>query len=131
MQALIDEAGLIWQVAEGSFEVTPPLRWIDCPAGTEAGDTYDGSRFSSPPAAPVLAEVREVPKLVVVERVGAAGKLRNARAALRMGVADDQLTDEQLLLRDRWDAAQTIRSDDEAVRALLLSVGCDPDLILA
>ena len=131
MQALIDEAGFVWQVAEEAFEVTPPLRWLDCPAGTEAGHSYAGGEFSAPQAETAPVVVHEVPKLLVVERIGVAGKLRNARAALRMGVADDQLTDEQLLLRDRWDAARVIRSDDEAVRALLLSVGCDPDLILA
>lgn len=78
------------------------------------------------PPAPVL-----IPKLVVVERIGFAGKLRAARAALKIGQPDDALTDAELLLRERWEAASAIAPDDAQVRAFVASLGLDPDAILA
>lgn len=83
----------------------------------------------TPPPGPVLPWM--VPKLVVVTRLGAIGKLRDARAALKMGVADSALSDAALLLRDRWTAAVEIASDDPDVKALLGAVGCDATAILA
>jgi hypothetical protein len=79
----------------------------------------------SPPAPPLI------PKLVVVERVGVAGKLRDARAALKIGRPDAELSDAELLLRERWEAASTIAQDDVQVRGFLAALGLDPDQILA
>lgn len=73
----------------------------------------------------------DVPKLLAVERIGAAGKLRAVRAMLKMSVPDAELSDAELLLRDRWDAARVLASDDGQVRSLLAKAGCDPDVILA
>ena len=80
----------------------------------------------SVPALPVL-----LPKLLVVERISAAGKLRDARAALRLGVADSALTDAELVLRERWQAAQDVASDDADMRHMLTVLGLDPSVILA
>lgn len=62
-----------------------------------------------------------VPKLAVVERLEAA----SLRLAAKTALAQDDYQ------QDRWDAATGIASDDEAVRALLASIGADPDAILA
>lgn len=78
-----------------------------------------------PPPTPLI------PKLTVVERVGFAGKLRDARAALKIGRPDAELSDAELLLRERWEAASTIAQDDVQVRGFLAALGLDPDQILA
>ena len=72
-----------------------------------------------------------IPKLLVVERIGLAGKLRDARAALKIGRPDDDLTDAELLLRERWEAASTIAQDDAPLRGFLATLDLDPDTILA
>lgn len=82
-----------------------------------------------PPAQPALPWL--VSKLVIVNRLGALSKLRAARAALKLGVADASLTDAQLLLRDRWDAATDISSDDQDVIEVLTAIGCDAGAVLA
>lgn len=81
------------------------------------------------PSAPPSAW--EVPKLVVVERLVLAGKLRAARQALKLGVPDDDLTDDELALRDRWEAARVIASGDQDARSLFTAIGADPNVILA
>jgi hypothetical protein len=78
------------------------------------------------PAPPPL-----IPKLLVVERIGVAGKLRDARAALKIGRPDDELSDAELLLRERWEAATTIAQDDAQLRGFLATLDLDPDQILA
>ena len=83
------------------------------------------------PADPGLAPPPLIPKLLVVERIGAAGKLRDARAALKIGRPDDELSDAELLLRERWEAAATIAQDDAQLRGFLATLGLDPDAILA
>lgn len=72
-----------------------------------------------------------VDKLIVIERLGALGKLRIVREALKMEAADSTLTDDELLLRDRWNAAQMIASDDAQIRGFLHAVDIDADDILA
>ncbi len=84
-----------------------------------------------PPPEPAIPPPVLVPKLVVVERIGAAGKLRDARAALKIGRPDADLTDSELLLRERWEAASTIAQDDAQVRSFLTALALDPDVILA
>jgi hypothetical protein len=80
---------------------------------------------SGPPPPPLIT------KLLVVERIGLAGKLRDARAALKIGRPDDDLTDAELLLRERWEAASTIAQDDAQLRGFLATLDLDPDQILA
>ncbi|MBX9697815.1 MAG: hypothetical protein K2X74_00205 [Acetobacteraceae bacterium] len=85
------------------------------------------------PAAPPEPDVPPpllIAKLVVVERIGMAGKLREARAALQIGKPDDDLSDAALMLRERWEAASTIAQDDAQVRGFLAALGLDPDAIL-
>ena len=85
-----------------------------------------------PPAPdPWPAPPPPIPKLLVVERIGLAGKLRDARAALKIGRPDDDLTDAELLLRERWEAASTIAQDDAPLRGFLATLDLDPDTILA
>lgn len=83
------------------------------------------------PVAPAPAAAGEVAKLAVVERIAAAGRLREARAALKLGRPDAELSDAELLLRERWLAARTLARDDAEVRGLLTMLGLDPDAILA
>lgn len=89
----------------------------------------EGGTFS-PPAPPAPASW-EVPKLLLVDRLIAAGRLRQAYAALRLDDPATALSDGELALRERWKAAVTLRSDDADVRSLLTAVGADPDAILA
>lgn len=63
-----------------------------------------------------------VPKLVVVDRLIAAGKLAAAVAALAGA---------SLATQQRWAAAGQIYSDDPDALALLAAIGADPDAILA
>ena len=78
-----------------------------------------------PPPPPVIAKLR------VVERIGLAGKLRDARASLKIGRPDEELSDAELLLRERWEAAATIAQDDAQLRGFLAMLDLDPDQILA
>jgi hypothetical protein len=80
----------------------------------------------TPPVAP-----HPIPKALIVERLIAEGALRAVRAELGFGKADDELDDAQLALRERWDAAASFMSDDEALRAALRRATVDPDVILA
>jgi hypothetical protein len=84
-----------------------------------------------PPPEPALPPPVLVSKLLLVERIGAASKLRDARAALKIGRPDAELTDAELLLRERWEAASTIAQDDAQVRSFLTALALDPDVILA
>ncbi len=74
---------------------------------------------ASPPEVPDRWEVR---KMLVVERLIAAGKAGPLRALL------DGLPD---ALRLRWDTATMIASDDADVRAAITALSEDPDEILA
>ncbi len=73
----------------------------------------------------------EVPQLVVVRRLIAAGKLRDALAALQLDAAAGKLTDAELALRESWRAASAINNDDPDALALLAAIGADPAVILA
>lgn len=103
----------------GGFDgAEPPAGAIEVPAApNDARATWNGSAWVEPPPPPHL-----VPKLLVVERLAAAGRLATARQALN--AADD-------LTRERWDAAKEIASDDTQVRGFLTAIGTDPDVILA
>lgn len=84
-----------------------------------------------PPPEPTLPPPVLLSKLLLVERIGAAGKLRDARAALKIGRPDDELSDAELVLRERWEAASMIGQDDAQVRSFLTALALDPDVILA
>ena len=113
------EAPLVEAIARaGGMEV---VTIIDPPPQPEPPPAPDPG-----PAPPPL-----IPKLLVVERIGLAGKLRDARAALKIGRPDDDLTDAELLLRERWEAATTIAQDDAQLRGFIATLDLDPDAILA
>jgi len=63
-----------------------------------------------------------VPKLVIVERLEAAGKLAQAVAALEGS---------SLAVQQRWAAAVEIHNDDPDALALLIAIAADPEAILA
>lgn len=73
----------------------------------------------------------EVPQLVVVRRLTAAGLLRTALAGLKLDEPAADLTDAELTLRESWRAAATFYSDDPDVVAFLTAIGADPAVILA
>lgn len=100
-----------------------------------AGGMAEVTIVDPPPPAPLPEPALPPPvlvsKLLLVERIGAASKLRDARAALKIGRPDAELTDAELLLRERWEAASTIGQDDAQVRSFLTALALDPDVILA
>lgn len=73
----------------------------------------------------------DVPKLRVVERLAAAGLLRTANLALRIDAPIADLTDAELALRERWNAAVVLANDDAQVIGFLAAIGADPVAILA
>jgi hypothetical protein len=79
-----------------------------------AGNTPDPA-----PAAPV-PPVKEISRLLIVDRLIAAGKLDAANDALSADAAK----------LARWSAATSIRIDDPDVIALLTAIGAAPSAIL-
>ncbi|MFM7423290.1 MAG: hypothetical protein ACKO54_26825, partial [Alphaproteobacteria bacterium] len=77
-----------------------------------------------PPPAPPPGEIT---KLRLVEALGAAGKLRDAMALLKLEAPATDLTDAELLLRERWLAAQKLNLLAPEVAPLLKALGIDPD----
>jgi hypothetical protein len=73
----------------------------------------------------------EVPKLLVIERLRAAGRLRVAYMALQREAPIADLTDDELALRERWDAASVLYSDDADVITFLTAIGADAATVLA
>ena len=54
-RALIFESKVV-DVQDADFEVNPSMTWVDCPDGTEIGDGYDGSTFTTRSPANTSAE---------------------------------------------------------------------------
>jgi hypothetical protein len=73
----------------------------------------------------------DVPKLLVIDRLRAAGLLRLAYMALQLDTPVANLTDDELALRERWNAARDLGSDDADARAFFSAIGADADVILA
>lgn len=76
-------------------------------------------------------EVWAVPAYVVVQRIAAAGKLRYCLQALKADAALVDMTDAEITLRERWNKASELYSNDADVIHLLTAVGLDPAAILA
>lgn len=76
-------------------------------------------------------EVWSVPSYVVVQRIAAAGKLRYALMALKVGASLIDMTDAEIALRERWNKASELNSNDPDVIGLLTAIGLDPAAILA
>jgi hypothetical protein len=81
-----------------------------------------------PPPAPPPGEIT---KLRLVEALGAAGKLRDAMALLKLEAPATDLTDAELLLRERWLAAQKLNLLAPEVAALLQAIGIEPASLIA
>jgi hypothetical protein len=80
-----------------------------------------------PPAPPP----GEITKLRLVETLGATGKLRDAMALLKLEAPTTDLTDAELLLRERWLAAQKLNLLAPEVAALLKAIGFDSSSLIA
>ena len=106
--------------------VEAPLIEAIARAGGMAALVIEAPEAPATPPAPLFIE-----KLILVERLSAVGLLRDARAALKIGQPDAELSDAELLLRERWDAAQRIAKNDAMVRDFLAGLGADPDALLA
>lgn len=104
-----------FMMVDGQLVPTPPELLADAPVA---------------PAVPP-APAGDVAKLLVVERLEAAGLLRAALAALQIDAPAADLTDAALALRERWLAAREIARDDPGALALLAAIGADPAAILA
>jgi hypothetical protein len=81
-----------------------------------------------PPPAPPPGEIT---KLRLVEALGATGKLRDAMALLKLEAPATDLTDAELLLRERWLAAQKLNLLAPEVAALLKAIGFDSSSLIA
>ena len=81
-----------------------------------------------PPPAPPPGEIT---KLRLVETLGAVGKLRDAMALLKLEAPATDLTDAELLLRERWLAAQKLNVLAPEVAGLLKAIGIDSSSLIA
>ena len=81
-----------------------------------------------PPPAPPPGEIT---KLGLVEALGATGKLRDAMALLKLEAPAIDLSDAELLLRERWLAAQSLNLHASEVATLLEAIGVDPASLIA
>jgi hypothetical protein len=84
-----------------------------------------------PPPPPPTPPPGEITKLRLVEALGAAGKLRDATVLLKLEAPTTELTDAQLLLRERWLAAQKLNLLSPEVAPLLTALGIEPDSLTA
>ncbi|MCA3325245.1 MAG: hypothetical protein INF75_15350 [Roseomonas sp.] len=84
-----------------------------------------------PPLALPTPPPGEITKLRLVEALGAAGKLRDAMALLKLEAPATDLTDAELLLRERWFAAQSLNLHASEVATLLEAIGVDPASLIA
>jgi hypothetical protein len=73
----------------------------------------------------------EITKLRLVEVLGASGKLRKAMALLKLEAPATDLTDAELLLRERWLAAQRLDLLSPEVAPLLQAIGIEPASLIA
>lgn len=87
-------------------------------AQREAAQSYLAAHFTE---INEVAMVKILSKLLIVDRLIAAGKIEAAIAALNADPVG----------KFRWDAAQEIASNDPQVRAFLAVIGANPDEILA
>ena len=66
-----------------------------------------------------------------METLGAVGKLRDAMALLKLEAPATDLTDAELLLRERWLAAQKLNVLAPEVAGLLKAIGIDSSSLIA
>lgn len=98
----------------------PPAGAIEVPSPPDhATQAWSGTDWNVAPAS-VLRYL--VPKLLIVERLHAAGKLTDAVAALAAS---------SLVVQQRWAAATAIYNDDVDAHALVSAIGANTATILA
>lgn len=90
-----------------------------------ADGNIPGPAPAPPPPAPLYLR-----KVLIVERLAAAKKLRLAMVALKLDVPAADLSDDELELRERWLAATFVLVTPQAEQ-LITAIGADPAVILA
>lgn len=126
-----DPANWYWQLADGSvyssadqsaIEVDDEsfTRWRS--AGNEATKIANMNELIEVLHAANVPPFHLVPARLIVDRLLAAGKLDAANAALN--AAD-------LYTQQRWKTRDAIYADDPTANALLISIGAEPEEILA
>ena len=96
-----------------------------------AAGGMDAIEILAAPPGPDAPAPNAITKLRLVEILGAAGKLRDAFALLKLGAPISELTDAELLLRERWNAARTLDLTLPEVAFFLEALGIDPESLLA
>lgn len=86
----------------------------------------------------LMQHVHKLPELphgiaqgTIITRLSSVGALRAFRILLKAELPDASLSDDELLLRERWAVSAYVRSDDAQMRALFTAAGADPDKVLA
>lgn len=123
---LTDQPGLVLRIADNTYVPHAP--------GNRDYRAYQEwlGQGNVPEAAPAPpARMRFIRKLVIIERLAAAKKLRQAMAALKLEANAAGLSDEELLLRERWRSSVAVAQHDADARAMFAALGLDPDVILA
>jgi hypothetical protein len=111
----------------------PLVEAIVAAGGMEAVEIIPVPPIPEPeaPPPPPTPPPGEITKLRLVEALGATGKLRDAMALLKLEAPATDLTDAELLLRERWLAAQKLNLFAPEVAALLKAIGSDPSSLIA
>jgi hypothetical protein len=111
----------------------PLVEAIVAAGGMEAVEIIPVPPIPEPeaPPPPPTPPPGEITKLRLVEALGATGKLRDAMALLKLEAPATDLTDAELLLRERWLAAQKLNLFAPEVAALLKAIGFDPSSLIA
>jgi hypothetical protein len=111
----------------------PLVEAIVAAGGMEAVEIIPVPPIPEPeaPPPPPTPPPGEITKLRLVEALGATGKLRDAMALLKLEAPASDLTDAELLLRERWLAAQKLNLFAPEVAALLKAIGFDPSSLIA
>jgi hypothetical protein len=111
----------------------PLVEAIVAAGGMEAVEIIPVPPIPEPeaPPPPPTPPPGEITKLRLVEALGATGKLRDAMALLKLEAPATDLTDAELLLRERWLAAQKLNLLAPEVAALLKAIGFDSSSLIA
>ena len=111
----------------------PLVEAIVAAGGMEAVEIIPVPPIPEPeaPPPPPTPPPGEITKLRLVEALGATGKLRDAMALLKLEAPATDLTDAELLLRERWLAAQKLNLLAPEVDALLKAIGFDSSSLIA
>jgi hypothetical protein len=115
-------------VAAGGME---GVEIIPDPPKPEAAPVVEVITVPEDPPPPPAPPPGEITKLRLVEALGATGKLRDAMALLKLEAPATDLTDAELLLRERWLAAQKLNLLAPEVAPLIEALGIEPASLIA